>query len=95
MDEFVDEPIEVQQEASSPRPRRFKWRGQWHEVAEVVRQFVDTGFGEMPPRSRKWYTRRHRRHYILRDRDGGQFHIYLDYSNRARLRWILVNRRAA
>jgi hypothetical protein len=92
VEEFVGEKIEVEQAPSSPRPVRFKWRGRVHEVVEVIRQRVDTGFGGLPPGSRRWYTRRHRRYYIVRDAEGEVLEIYLDYANRKRCSWWLVRR---
>ena len=90
MEELVAESIEVEQAATSPRPVRFTWRGKVHDVAEVLQMRVDTGFGGLPPRSRKWYTRRHRRYYVVRDTEGDSFEIYLYYSNRKKLTWYLV-----
>jgi hypothetical protein len=92
MEEFFGEQIEVEKEKASPRPRRFTWRGEVHEVVEVLNECVDAGFGGLPRRSRKWYTRRHRRYYVVRDFKGDVFEIYLDYSNRQKLSWWLVRR---
>ncbi len=92
MERFLGEQIEVEQASSSPRPLRFTWRGRVHEVAEVLSQHVDTGFGALPPRSRRWYTRRHRRYYTVRDAEGTIFEIYLDYANRRKRTWWLVKR---
>jgi len=92
MAEFVGEEIEVETAESSPRPVRFTWRGQVHEVAEILAEGVDTGFGLLPPGSRKWYTRRHRRRYVIKDSAGDIFEIYLDYANRRNLTWRLVKR---
>jgi hypothetical protein len=92
MEEFFGEQIEVEKEEASPRPLRFTWRGEAHDVVEVLNERVDAGFGGLPRRSRKWYTRRHRRYYVVRDSQGGCFEIYLDYSNRQKLSWWLVRR---
>jgi hypothetical protein len=92
MQEFLGEQIEVEQSKTSPRPVRFKWRGKAHEVVEVLRVRVDTGFGGLPPRSRKWYTRRHRRYYVVKDSAGDTFEIYLDYANRKKQTWWLVKK---
>jgi hypothetical protein len=92
MEEFFGEQIEVGKEKQSPRPLRFTWRGEVHDVAEVLNERVDAGFGGLPLRSRKWYTRRHRRYYVVRDSQGDCFEIYLDYSNRQKLSWWLVRR---
>lgn len=90
MDEFIGEQIEVEQSPDSPRPLRFKWRGQVHEVAEILARRVDTGFGDMPPQSRKWYTRRHRRYYSVKDAEGQVFEIYLDYAHKAKISWWIT-----
>ena len=55
-------------------------------------QLGQDGFGGLPPRSRKWYTRRHRRYFIVKDTKGDVFEIYLDYSNRSKQSWWLVTR---
>ncbi|MBN1255408.1 MAG: hypothetical protein JXA50_09065 [Deltaproteobacteria bacterium] len=77
---------------TSPQPLRFTWNGEVHDVVEVLGERVDTGYGGLPPRSRKWYTRRHRRYFVVRDSHGDVFEIYLDYSNRSRQSWWLVTR---
>jgi hypothetical protein len=92
MEEFFGEQIDVEKAETSPRPLRFNWHGEVHDVVEVLHERVDIGFGSLPPRSRKWYTRRHRRYYVVRDSKGDIFEIYLDYSNRRRLSWWLVKR---
>ena len=92
MDTFIGETIEVEQAARSPQPVRFRWRGTARQVAEVLKVWVDTGYGEHPPRSRKWYTRRHRRYYVVRDAEGQVFEMYLDYSDKRKRTWFLVKR---
>jgi hypothetical protein len=92
MEEFFGEQIEVEKEEASPRPLRFTWRGEVYDVVEVLNERVDAGFGALPRRSRKWYTRRHRRYYVVKDAKGDVFEIYLDYSNRQKLSWWLVRR---
>ncbi len=90
MNEFVGEQIDVEQSQYSPRPVRFKWRGEVHDVATVLDCHVDIGFGDMPPRSRRWYTRRHRRYYTVKDGKGEVFEIYLDYANKEKKSWWLT-----
>ena len=92
MGEFISERIEVEKAETSPRPVRFCWRGEQHDVVEVLSERVDIGFGALPPRSRKWYNRRHRRYYVLRDTEGNVFEIYLDYANRRKPTWWLAER---
>ena len=92
MEELVAERIEVEQARTSPRPVRFTWRGQAHDIVEVLQVRVDTGFGGLPPRSRKWYARRHRRYYVVKASGGDTFEIYLDYADRRKPTWWLVKR---
>ena len=92
MEAFIGQNIEVGKAEASPRPLRFRLAGQIHDVAEVLHERVDTGFGSLPPGSRKWYTRRHRRYYTVRDSEGDVFEMYLDYSNRRKRTWWLVKR---
>jgi len=92
MEEFLGEKIEVEQAKTSPRPVSFKWRGEVHDVRQVLHVRVDTGFGDMPPGSRQWYTRRHRRYYVVRDSQGDVFEMYLDYANRRKKSWWLIKR---
>jgi len=40
MEEFFGEQIEVEKEETSPRPWRFTWRGEVHDVAEVLNERV-------------------------------------------------------
>jgi hypothetical protein len=83
--------LEVERAASAPTPLRFTWRGRVHQVAEVLHQWVDAGYGAgHPGRSRRWYTRRHRRYFVVRDEAGDQFELYLDYADRARQSWWLL-----
>lgn len=93
MEKFFGERIEVEKNEMSPDPVSFKWRGEVHEVREILDVRVDIGFGCMTPRSRKWYTRRHRRYYVVRDSEGDVFEVYLDYADRGKQTWWLVKRR--
>lgn len=92
MEEFIGERIEVEKAQRSPRPLHFSWRGGNHNVVEVLREWVEIGFGTLPVRSRKWYNRRHRRYYVVRDAQGRVFEIYLDYANRQKRSWWLARR---
>jgi len=40
MEEFSGEQIEVEKEEASPRPLRFTWRGEAHDVVEVLNERV-------------------------------------------------------
>jgi len=56
----------------------------------AIPEWVDKGFGGIPSGSRRWYNRRHRRHYVVKDADGQTFEIYLDYANRQKRTWWLL-----
>jgi len=90
MSEFIGEEIEVETARDSPRPVRFTWRGEVHEIAEILAEGIDTGFGQLPPQSRRWFTRRHRRRYVVKDFAGDTFEMYLDYADRRNITWRLV-----
>jgi hypothetical protein len=92
MDELIAEAVEVEHAADSPRPLRFRWRNEVHEVVEIDREWVDTGYGSLPRRSRRWFNRRHRRCFVVRDAKGERFMLYLDYSDRSRPTWFLASR---
>jgi hypothetical protein len=91
-DSFIGEEVQVEQAPGSPRPVRFVWRDDSHEVTEVLLVRVDTGFGGLPARSRRWYTRRHRRYYGVKDASGAIFEMYLDYADKSHRRWFLTRR---
>ncbi|MDI6828390.1 MAG: DUF6504 family protein [Armatimonadota bacterium] len=93
MAEFLGEQIEVLKDEKTPRPISFKWHGEVHTIVEILEEWVDTGFGQLPYRSRKWYNRRHRRYYVVRDSAGCVFEIYHDYSNRKNQTWWLTKRK--
>jgi hypothetical protein len=92
MEQFFGEQIEVKKAEQSPHPVRFTWQGEVHEVVAVLDERVDTGYGALPRRSRKWYTRRHRRYFVVRDKKGDVFEIYFDYSNRQKQSWWLIKK---
>jgi len=92
--EFIGETIDVEHAPASPRPVRFVLKGQTHTVAQVLAERVDTGHGDAPPRSRRWFTRRHRRYFVVRDDEGGLFEMYLDYSDKQHLKWFMTRRLA-
>jgi hypothetical protein len=94
MDEFIAEPVEVEQAPGLPQPARFLWRREKHEVAKIVSEWVDLGHGQLPETARRWYTRHHRRYYVVEDTAGVRYELYLDYANRKRPAWILTRKLA-
>ncbi len=94
MPAFIGETVEVEHDAASPRPIRFTLHGQEHQVVEVMHEWIDTGHGGIPPRSRTWYNRHHRRYYVVRTLGGDVFTMYLDYAGRKHPTWRLVSHTA-
>lgn len=92
MSEFFGKKIDVETEKTSPRPVSFTWQSVTYQITEILREWVDTGFGTTPPGSRVWFNRRHRRYYVVRASDGNYYEIYLDYADRRRPSWWLVSR---
>lgn len=93
MSEFLGQKIEVEKSESSPTPVRFVWQGETYHVAEVLKEWADTGYGTAREKSRTWFTRRHRRYFVVRCAEGGEFEMYLDYADRRTPQWWLVSKR--
>lgn len=73
-------------------PVAFTWKGQEHEVAEILHQWFDWGFGAGTPR-RTWRTRRHRTYYRVRSSDGHTYELYADRGTGSqRPTWYLYQR---
>ncbi len=92
MEKFLTEKIEVEQSASSPHPVSFTWRGEVYTVAEVVEEWVDTGFGTANERSRVWFNRRHRRWFVVRTTADELFEMYKDYADNRKFTWWLTKK---
>ena len=92
MTRFLGEKIEVEKGEISPYPVSFKWRDQVYTVAEVLQEWVDISFGQAPPRSCKWYNRRHRRHFIVKTTSGDVYQMYYDYADKRGHTWWLVEK---
>jgi hypothetical protein len=87
---FVGQAITVETAANAPTPLALTWRGQRYVIARVLDEWVDTGYGPgHPARSRRWYTRHHRRHFTVQTAAGDVFEMYLDYADRSHRVWWL------
>ncbi len=86
--EFIHEEIEVEFARRPGPPVSFAWRGERHEIAEVLRSWPDYGFGPLKYASR-WWQRRHRNYFRARTGDGRLVEFYLD---RGSGRWVLYRR---
>ncbi len=91
MNQFVGEKIEVEyrQEAGWRRPMVVIWKGKRYPVHTVLSYWEDHGFGEAPPKRKKWFHRRHRVYYHLKMDDGRKFEIYWDRGTKER-DWVLT-----
>ena len=88
---FIGEPIEV--ELGGPpdgvlAPVRFTWRGRIFQVVAIHRVFAEAGWPRTA-RSRAWWLKRHRNHFIVRADDGHVYQLTLDRSGRKR-QWLLL-----
>ncbi|MFQ6131905.1 MAG: DUF6504 family protein [Armatimonadota bacterium] len=88
--DFLCEEIEVETEGQ--RPVALVWRGERHEIAEVLRMWYDVSFGSTPPRGRKaWWQRRHRTCYRVATKAGERLEIYWDRGSIGR-KWFISRR---
>jgi hypothetical protein len=91
MPRFIGEPVEV--EMSAPpggvfAPSSFTWRGQTLQVEAVQQVFAETGWPRTL-RSRGWWQKRFRNHYVVRASDGHVYQLTLDRSGGRRV-WTLM-----
>ena len=77
MPEFIDQAIEVRTAGEPAQPVAFDWQGTSYDVADILHQWFDWGFGAGTPR-RTWRTRRHRTYFRLRTTSDEVFEMYAD-----------------
>jgi len=78
--EFIGREIEVQlSDEAVRRPLAFRLGGKRYEVAEVLANWQDHGFGSIKPEARGWRTQHRRNFYRVRTTDGEVFEIYADW----------------
>ncbi|MBI5649235.1 MAG: hypothetical protein HZC40_02125 [Chloroflexi bacterium] len=93
MDEFIDEPIQVESEPRMSNPKTFTWRGASYQVAEVMQAWQDWSVPAFAKHARGWLHRRHRNCFVIRTTDDQIFELYLDRGFGKR-DWVLLKRRA-
>lgn len=71
MSALISEPVVVEESASGI-PLLFTWRGQRHEVAEVLSDLREVDY------QRDWKLRRHRRRVTVRTTTGRFFDLYVE-----------------
>ncbi len=88
--QLISEEIGVERQGLTPVA--FTWRGERHEIAEVLRMWFDVKFGPTASRIRKgWWERRHRTYYRVRTSGGERFDLYWDRGSIGR-RWFVYRR---
>jgi hypothetical protein len=89
--EFIAQPIDVETRLDMPGkpPAAFTWMGQRKSVESVAATWVDTGWGPLRKRPKRWWQRRHRTYYQVEADDGCLYEIYLDRGNGE---WVLYRR---
>jgi len=92
VDEFIDEPIEVEYDSIQFGPTAFVWRSARYQVAQVLEAWQDWRTPASAPHARGWRHRRHRNYYTVRTTDGQVFELYLDRAG-GRRDWVLLKRR--
>ena len=78
--EFIGREIEVQlSDDAGRRPLAFNLGSKRYEVAEVLANWQDHGFGSINPGARDWQRQHHRNFYRVRTAGGEVFEIYADW----------------
>ncbi len=90
MRRFIGQRVRVETAGQGQEPRAVVYKKQRWEVAEVERQWFDTGHGGTPERAQTWRTRRHRKNFLVRTTDGQRLTLYLDYARPEEPMWQLV-----
>lgn len=76
MRRFLDRPIAVVTTGEVRVPASFVLDGREYQVAEVLSEWPDYGYGSIPLQRRHWWQRRHRNYYLLRTGEGRVFEVY-------------------
>ncbi len=94
VEEFIDEPIQVEYDKKEFAPKAFVWRGQRHEVVQVVSQWQEWGTPKYEKHKRTWWQRRHRNYYVVLTDKGETLEIYLDRAGGKR-DWVLLKKKSS
>ena len=88
---FIGETVQVEMgapEGGVYAPVAFTWRGHRFKVEAVTDVFAESGWPRTV-RSRGWWLKRHRTHWIVRADDGHLYQLTLDRGGKKR-EWILL-----
>lgn len=85
--EFIGREIEVQlSDEAVRRPLAFRLGNKRYEIAEILANWQDQGFGSIKPGARDWQRQHHRNYYRVRTTGGEVFEIYADWQASRRQR---------
>jgi hypothetical protein len=91
MVKFIGETIEVQMAAEPGgvyAPASFTWRGSTLRIEAILRIFAEASWPKTS-RTRGWWQKRRRTHWIVRASDGHSYQLTLDRTG-SRREWILL-----
>ena len=76
---FFGREIQVQVEGEVRHPVSFRLEGKDYAIREILAAWADYGFGNIPPRRKKWWLRHHRNYHRVCTSEGEVFEIYYDH----------------
>lgn len=91
MTRFIGETVEVKMSAPEGgvmAPASFTWRGTTLQVTTILQVFAEAAWPRTS-RTRGWWQKRRRNHWIVRASDGHVYQLTLDRSGSRRV-WILL-----
>ena len=75
---FIGKEIEVTTGGEIKTPASFRLEGREYVIAEILESWPDHGYGNIPPKRKKWYHRHHRNYFRVKTTDGDIYEIYYD-----------------
>lgn len=92
--EFIGEEVEVEMDAEEEEsvlaPRVIRWRDATLRIVSIMEVFGEARW-PTTARTRGWWLKRRRTHWIVRADDGNIYQLTLDRTG-SRRRWILLKR---
>ena len=76
--QFFGQEIEVTLAGEVKTPVSFRLGDRKYDIAEVLEQWHDRGFGKSPAARPRWWQRHHRTYYKVKTTTGEIFEIYYD-----------------
>jgi hypothetical protein len=76
--EFIGKEIEVTTSDDIKSPVSFRLEGRDYKIAEILESWPDYGYGNNPPKRKRWYHRRHRNYFRVKTTDGEVYEMYYD-----------------